>query len=122
MNTLQHVAIVGRPNVGKSRLFNRLSNSRVAIVHDEPGVTRDVNSFVVDDEFILLDTGGIGLAIDSNSQDLNLAVDEQIEFAIQAADIILFLVVLISISDNTDPISFHMNAKVAPHIDTKNTK
>ncbi len=92
MNTLRHVAIVGRPNVGKSRLFNRLSNSRVAIVHDEPGVTRDVNSVVVDDEFILLDTGGIGLAIESNSQDLNLAVDEQIEFAIQAADIILLLV------------------------------
>lgn len=92
MNTFPHIAIVGRPNVGKSRLFNRLSNSRVAIVHDEPGVTRDVNSFVVDDEFIVLDTGGIGLAIDSNSQDLNLAVDEQIEFAIQAADIILFLV------------------------------
>lgn len=92
MNTLRHVAIVGRPNVGKSRLFNRLSNSRVAIVHDEPGVTRDVNSVVVDDEFILLDTGGIGLALESNSQDLNSAVDEQIDFALQAADIILFLV------------------------------
>ena len=92
MNTLRHVAIVGRPNVGKSRLFNRLSNSNIAIVHDEPGVTRDVNSVVVDDKFILLDTGGIGLTIKSNSQDLNFAVDEQIDFAIQAADIILFLV------------------------------
>ena len=94
MNTLRHVAIVGRPNVGKSRLFNRLSNSRAAIVHDEPGVTRDVNSVVVDGEFILLDTGGIGLAIESNSQDLNLAVDEQIEFAIQYYYEILFLTFL----------------------------
>ena len=92
MNNLRHVAIVGRPNVGKSRLFNRLSRKRVAIVHDEPGVTRDVNSVVVDDDFILLDTGGIGLSIDINREDLNLAIEEQINFAIQASDLILFLV------------------------------
>lgn len=92
MNNLQHVAIVGRPNVGKSRLFNRLSNRRLAIVHDEPGVTRDVNSVVVDDKFILLDTGGIGLATDNHRLELNMAVEEQIDFALQAADLILFLV------------------------------
>jgi GTP-binding protein len=56
------VAIVGRPNVGKSRLFNRLVRKRVSIVHDMPGVTRDVvNAEVKDGAYALLDTGGLGL-------------------------------------------------------------
>ena len=56
------VAIVGRPNVGKSRLFNRLSRKRIAIVHDQPGITRDVLSAHVEDgDYTLLDTGGLGL-------------------------------------------------------------
>lgn len=52
------VAIVGRPNVGKSRLFNRLAKRRISIVHDQPGVTRDVISAEIrDGDYTLLDTG-----------------------------------------------------------------
>ena len=55
------VAIVGRPNVGKSRLFNRLARKRISIVHDQPGITRDVISAeIADGNYTLLDTGGIG--------------------------------------------------------------
>jgi GTP-binding protein len=55
------VAIVGRPNVGKSRLFNRLARKRISIVHDQPGVTRDVlTAQIADGAFTLLDTGGSG--------------------------------------------------------------
>ena len=55
------VAIVGRPNVGKSRLFNALLKKRVAIVHDQPGVTRDSNTAELASGLALLDTGGWGL-------------------------------------------------------------
>ena len=55
------VAIVGRPNVGKSRLFNRLAGKRISIVHDRPGVTRDVVVADSPDGFVLMDTGGIGM-------------------------------------------------------------
>ena len=53
------VALVGRPNVGKSRLFNRLCGKRMSIVHDMPGVTRDLISTEVRDDYVLLDTGAV---------------------------------------------------------------
>jgi len=87
------VAIVGRPNVGKSRLFNRLAGRRISIVHDQPGITRDVVSTpVTDGAFTLLDTGGLGLVGGESTAELIAASERQVEFAIAAADLILFVV------------------------------
>ena len=86
------VALVGRPNVGKSRLFNRLCGKRMSIVHDMPGVTRDLISTEVRDDYVLLDTGGIGMEIEMTPKKISVAAEEQVEFAIQAASVILFVV------------------------------
>ncbi len=88
------VAIVGRPNVGKSRLFNRLARKRISIVHDQPGITRDVISTeVADGAFTLLDTGGLGF-VDNDTSNANIvaAAETQVDFAIEAATVILFVV------------------------------
>ncbi len=89
---MQTVALVGRPNVGKSRLFNRLARKRIAIVHDQAGVTRDVNSTVVNKHYNLLDTGGIGLVVDMDHEQLIAAAEEQVWLAVAAADFICFVV------------------------------
>jgi GTP-binding protein len=87
------VAIVGRPNVGKSRLFNRLARKRIAIVHDQPGITRDVLSAVVEDGgYTLLDTGGLGLKGGDTPAQLIAASEVQVGFAIDVASLILFVV------------------------------
>lgn len=87
------VAIVGRPNVGKSRLFNRLARKRISIVHDQPGVTRDVISTDIEDgAYTLLDTGGIGYKGDDTPAALTKASEQQVEFAIATASLILFVV------------------------------
>ena len=86
------VAIVGRPNVGKSRLFNRLARRRISIVHDQPGVTRDVISTVVDKDYTLLDTGGLGLDPKTTPDALIPAVEAQARFAIETASLILMVV------------------------------
>ncbi len=88
------VAIVGRPNVGKSRLFNRLAKKRISIVHDQPGVTRDVISADIEDgAFTLMDTGGLGFT-DGNVTPaaLTAASELQVGFAIDAAQLILFVI------------------------------
>lgn len=83
------VVLVGRPNVGKSRLFNRLAGKRIAIVHDQPGVTRDVHAVeVADGGYTLLDSGGIGLTADPSVKSLVMATEEQVRFAIEAASLI----------------------------------
>ena len=87
------VALVGRPNVGKSRLFNRLVGRRISIVHDQPGVTRDLLTAEVDEgKFLLMDTGGIGL-FDAHLTPKVIAdaVEEQVAFAINAAALILLV-------------------------------
>lgn len=87
------VAIVGRPNVGKSRLFNRLVRKRISIVHDQPGVTRDVISAeVADGAYTLLDTGGLGLKGGETTAELTAASELQADFAIDTAALILFVI------------------------------
>jgi GTPase len=85
------LAIVGRPNVGKSTLFNRLVGERKAIVHDLPGITRDRNYGPAEwsgKKFLLIDTGGL----DSEAEEgLEERVQEQSRTAISEADVILFL-------------------------------
>ena len=87
------VAIVGRPNVGKSRLFNRLARKRISIVHDQPGVTRDVISAEIrEGDYTLLDTGGIGYKGVDTPAALTKASEAQVDFAITTASVILFVI------------------------------
>ncbi len=90
------IAIVGRPNVGKSALFNRIVGRRIAIVHDQPGVTRDRVSAEAEwrgRAFTLVDTGGIGLLQGEKAHDLIVkAAMEQVDLAVAAADVIVLVV------------------------------
>ncbi len=88
------VAIIGRPNVGKSTLFNALARKNIAIIHDLPGVTRDRNytDITLDNcSFTLVDTGGF----DPNMRDeMALLVFEHAQIAVAEADLILFLLLI----------------------------
>jgi GTP-binding protein len=90
------IAIVGRPNVGKSALFNRIVGRRIAIVHDQPGVTRDRVTAEAEwrgQAFTLVDTGGIGLLRGEKANDvIAKAALEQVELAIESANVILLVV------------------------------
>ena len=90
------IAIVGRPNVGKSALFNRIAGKRIAIVHDEPGVTRDRVTAEAEwngRPFTLVDTGGIGLLRGEKSADLiTRAAFDQVQLAIESAHAIILVV------------------------------
>ena len=88
---MNKVAIVGKPNVGKSTLFNRLIRKKQAIVNNEPGVTRDRLYGEVDwlgKKFELIDTGGLTIA----DQPFARNIQHQVEYAIDEADLIIFLV------------------------------
>ena len=86
------VAVVGRPNVGKSTLFNALAGQRISIVKDTPGITRDriyADVSWLDHDFTLIDTGGI----EPESKDIILSqMREQAQIAIDTADVIIFMV------------------------------
>ena len=86
------VAIVGRPNVGKSTLFNQIGKKRISIVDDMPGVTRDriyLDAEWLNHEFTMIDTGGIEL---DESDHILRSMRQQAQIAIEEADVILFLV------------------------------
>ena len=85
------IAIVGRPNVGKSAIFNRMVGRRIAIVHDQPGVTRDrlcAPARITDYAALLVDTGGIGSSLDDG---FAARVQQEADIAMAAADYILFV-------------------------------
>ena len=85
------VAILGRPNVGKSTLFNIFANSRISIVEDTPGVTRDrlyADTEWLDNEFMMVDTGGIEIM---NTDKIAVSIRQQAQIAIAEADVILFV-------------------------------
>lgn len=87
----QTICLVGRPNTGKSTLFNRIVGKRVAIIEDAPGVTRDriySQAIYNDKPFYLIDTGGIDLS----SGDFNDEIKMQVEIGIEEADTIIFVV------------------------------
>jgi len=89
---LPRVVIVGRPNVGKSTLFNALAGRRVSIEDAMAGVTRDRVSFIlgVEDKSVeLIDTGGIGIV---DEQQLSEEIDRQIGLALHLADLVLFVI------------------------------
>jgi GTPase len=89
---LPSVAIMGRPNVGKSALFNRLAGRKIAIVHDQPGITRDRISAICsrgEQPFTLWDTGGI---FGAGEKDLSAQVHQTAEQALHASDLLLFVV------------------------------
>ena len=85
------VAIIGKPNVGKSRFFNYVIGQRISIVEDTPGVTRDriyADTTWKDREFTLIDTGGI----EPETEDIIVSqMREQANIAINVADVILFM-------------------------------
>lgn len=91
-NFEKSIVLVGRPNVGKSRLFNRLLGRRVSIVHDMPGVTRDIVAEKMKCGAMLMDTGGIGATPQMTESVIAEATNEQADFAIEAADLIIFVV------------------------------
>ena len=86
------VVIIGRPNVGKSSLLNRLARRRVSIVDPRAGITRDRVSGVIEYEeryFEVVDTGGVGIVDDDQLEE---HVEQQIRYAIERADVVVFIV------------------------------
>ncbi len=86
------IAVIGRPNVGKSTLVNRIAGKRLSIVDDKPNITRDriyINASWQDKNFILIDTGGI---VEGNEDEFVKNINAQVDLALEEADLILFIV------------------------------
>lgn len=109
---MYRVAIVGRPNVGKSTLFNRLTQTRKAIVGDEPGITRDRLYQLAEwdqKRFEVIDTGGL---IPHEREPIAEKVLQQAEVAIEEADLILFIV---DVRDGVTPLDERVNSFLRSH-------
>src|SRR3954454_4364534 len=92
VHRLPNVAILGRPNVGKSALFNRLVRRKIAIVHDQPGITRDRISAICERgarPFTVWDTGGI---FGAGETELTAQVRGAVQDALRESDLVLFIV------------------------------
>lgn len=90
--SIPRVAVVGRPNVGKSSVFNWLAGRRISIVDDVAGVTRDRVTHLIEEGdrfFELIDTGGVGI---NDVDDLGSEIEDQIAIALDSADVVLFVV------------------------------
>jgi GTP-binding protein len=114
MSTLPVVAVVGRPNVGKSTLVNRIIGSRTAVVEEMPGVTRDRRLFPAEwagKEFLLVDTGGWELKPASG---IDISIKEQAEAALSGADVVMVVVDATAdlSDDDTGVVSVLRNAEV----------
>ena len=86
------IAVIGRPNVGKSTLVNRIAGKRLSIVDDMPNITRDriyVEANWQDKNFVLIDTGGI---VEGNEDEFVKNINAQVDIAIDESDLILFIV------------------------------
>ena len=107
------IAIVGRPNVGKSALFNRIIRKRIAIVHDQPGVTRDRVTAEAEwhgRPFTLVDTGGLGLLRGEKANDvITQAAFDQVQIAIDAAHVIILVV---NVQEGIVPLDREVAAKL----------
>lgn len=104
-NNIPKIAIIGRPNVGKSTLFNRLARTKHSIVYSSPGVTRDrIDRTIEHDDFkfILIDTGGI---TEDDEDDFKAHIRRQGEVAFNEADVIIFLVDIDGITSDDEYIA-----------------
>ena len=102
------IAIIGRPNVGKSTLFNKLTNSRDAIVSDFPGLTKDRNYGFLklkDKRALLVDTGGIA----KDSDEIKEAISNQAWIAVEESEVVLFL---LDGSENLSNLDFEIISKL----------
>lgn len=115
------VAIVGRPNVGKSTLFNRIVGKRIAIVEDEAGITRDrlyAEAEWNGKEFVMIDTGGILL---NEADPLKAEVTVQARVAMDEADVILFMVDAVDgVTPSDEEIANHLRGSTKPIIVVSN--
>ena len=111
------VAIVGRPNVGKSTIFNRLTNTRRAIVNEEAGTTRDRQYGKVEwcgNEFSVIDTGGWVVNSDDIFED---EINKQVSIAIEEADVLLFVVdAMTGVTDLDDKVASILRRTTKPVI------